>query len=57
MGVSVIIIYYAQTYMAAIGVPVSGCATITNLYVKNNTQSLIPSNVDVSVITPDAFLC
>lgn len=57
IALSCVIIYYAQTYMAAIGVPVTGCASIENLFVKNNTKGLSPSNVKSSDINTDGFLC
>lgn len=39
--------------MASLGIPVTGCSTVQNLYITNNDQGLSPSGVSVSDITPE----
>lgn len=43
--------------MASIGVPVTGCASIETIFVKNNTKGLSPNNVKTTDINTDGFLC
>lgn len=43
--------------MAGLGVPVTGCSTVQNLFITNNKNGLSPSGVKVSDITIEGYLC
>eukprot|EP00801_Mesodinium_rubrum_P000784 Mrub_00784.p1 GENE.Mrub_00784~~Mrub_00784.p1 ORF type:complete len:898 (+),score=64.89 Mrub_00784:149-2695(+) len=55
--VSFIVIYFSQSYMNDLDVPVYGCAVVNNLYIRNNNHGLSPNLVKSSDITLAAYHC
>eukprot|EP00801_Mesodinium_rubrum_P000765 Mrub_00765.p1 GENE.Mrub_00765~~Mrub_00765.p1 ORF type:complete len:896 (+),score=65.92 Mrub_00765:148-2688(+) len=55
--VSFIVIYFSQSYMNNLDVPVYGCSVVNNIYIRNNTYKLEPKNVLTSDLTLGGFQC